>query len=43
MPVWYTHNITNIGNEELYTQFWINEWYDAADPDTYYEAVEPEK
>lgn len=39
MPVWYTHNITNIGNEELYTVFWINEFYDTADPDTFYEEV----
>ncbi len=37
MPVWYTHNITNIGEEELYTQFWINEWYDPKDGDTYFE------
>lgn len=40
MPVWYTHNITNIGDEELYTQFWINEWYDPEDGDTYFEPVE---
>jgi UDP-2-acetamido-2,6-beta-L-arabino-hexul-4-ose reductase len=39
MPVWYTHNITNIGTDDLYTQFWINEWYDEADPDTYFEQV----
>lgn len=39
MPIWYTHNITNIGNEELYTQFWINEWYNPADGDTYFEQV----
>lgn len=39
MPVWYTHNITNTGDEELYTQFWINEWYDPEDGDTYYETV----
>jgi UDP-2-acetamido-2,6-beta-L-arabino-hexul-4-ose reductase len=39
MPVWYTHNITNIGTEDLYTQFWINEWYDETDPDTYFEQV----
>lgn len=39
MPIWYTHNITNIGDEELYTQFWINEWYDASNPDTYFEKV----
>ena len=39
MPIWYTHNITNIGNEELYTQFWINEWYNPDDGDTYFETV----
>ena len=39
MPIWYTHNITNIGNEELYTIFWINEHYDADDSDTYFEKV----
>lgn len=39
MPVWYTHNITNIGEDELYTQFWINEWYNPEDGDTYFEEV----
>lgn len=39
MPVWYTHNIKNIGNDELYTIFWINEFYDPNDPDTYFENV----
>ena len=39
MPVWYTHNITNIGEEELYTIFWINEHFDGSDPDTYFEKV----
>lgn len=39
MPIWYTHNITNIGEEELYTQFWINEWYNPEDGDTYFEEV----
>jgi len=39
MPIWYTHNIKNIGEEELYTMFWINEFYDANDPDTYFEIV----
>jgi UDP-2-acetamido-2,6-beta-L-arabino-hexul-4-ose reductase len=39
MPVWYTHNIKNIGREELYTIFWINEFYDPNDPDTYFEGV----
>lgn len=39
MPIWYTHNITNTGEEELYTQFWISEWYDPEDGDTYFEKV----
>lgn len=39
MPIWFTHNIKNIGEEELLTIFWINEAFDAADPDTYFETV----
>ena len=39
MPIWHTHNIKNIGEKELYTMFWINEFYDANDPDTYFEKV----
>lgn len=39
MPIWYTHNIKNIGDDVLYTNFWINEPYDAADADTYFEEV----
>lgn len=39
MPIWYTHNIKNIGDEVLYTNFWINECFDASDPDTYFEDV----
>jgi UDP-2-acetamido-2,6-beta-L-arabino-hexul-4-ose reductase len=39
IPVWYTHNIKNIGNKELYTLFWINEFFDEDDPDTYFEEV----
>ena len=39
MPIWYTHNITNIGTEELYTIFWINEFFNPADPDTFFVAV----
>jgi len=39
MPVWYTHNITNVGDEELVTVFWISEFFDPEDPDTYYEKV----
>lgn len=36
MPIWYTHNIKNIGEEELYTIFWINEFYNPKDADTYF-------
>ena len=39
MPIWYTHNIKNIGDEELYTNFWINEFFDPEDADTYFETV----
>jgi UDP-2-acetamido-2,6-beta-L-arabino-hexul-4-ose reductase len=39
MPIWHVHNITNTGDTELYTQFWINEWYDPADGDTYAQKV----
>lgn len=39
MPIWYTHNIKNIGEEDLYTNFWINEFFDPNDPDTYFENV----
>jgi len=39
MPIWFTHNITNIGEEDLYTIFWINEPYNREDPDTFFENV----
>jgi UDP-2-acetamido-2,6-beta-L-arabino-hexul-4-ose reductase len=39
MPIWHTHNITNVGKEDLYTIFWINEHFNPADPDTYFEEV----
>lgn len=39
MPIWFTHNIRNVGNEELYTIFWINECFDINDPDTYMDTV----
>lgn len=39
MPIWYTHNITNIGSDDLYTIFWINEFFDPSDPDTFFESV----
>lgn len=39
MPVWFTHNVTNIGDDVLYLQFWINEFYNPDDPDTFREKV----
>jgi UDP-2-acetamido-2,6-beta-L-arabino-hexul-4-ose reductase len=39
MPIWFTHNITNIGDDPLITSFWINEPYDPKDADTYFENV----
>ena len=39
MPIWSTHNITNIGDKELVTLFWISEPYDPTDPDTFFEDV----
>lgn len=39
MPIWYSHNITNVGKEDLLTLFWINELYDPNDPDTFFEQV----
>ncbi|MDF1865099.1 MAG: NAD-dependent epimerase/dehydratase family protein [Saprospiraceae bacterium] len=42
MPIWYTHNISNVGDEDLIALFWINEPYDQNNPDTYYVNVEPQ-
>ena len=39
IPVWNTHNIENIGNDELITSFWINEHYEDKASDTYIENV----
>ncbi len=39
IPIWFTHNIKNIGAEELLTIFWINEAYNQENPDTYFETV----
>ena len=39
MPVWYTHNIINIGKSDLITLFWSNEAFNPNDTDTYFEEV----
>ncbi len=39
IPIWYTHSITNSGKDDLYTVFWINEFFNPSAPDTYLESV----
>lgn len=39
MPIYYTHNITNTGKDDMLTLFWTNELFDPNDPDTFYEEV----
>ncbi|MHC4664286.1 MAG: polysaccharide biosynthesis C-terminal domain-containing protein, partial [Planctomycetota bacterium] len=39
IPIFHTHNIENVGQDDLHTLFWTNELYDPADPDTFYEEV----
>lgn len=39
IPVLYTHQIENVGTEELLTMFWCNEVYNQEDADTYFEKV----
>lgn len=36
IPCGYTHNIENIGNDDMITVMWANECYDPNNPDTYY-------
>ncbi|MEK7560788.1 MAG: WxcM-like domain-containing protein [Patescibacteria group bacterium] len=35
----WTHNIQNIGNEDMVMLVWVNEVFDPNDPDTYSEEV----
>lgn len=39
MPTMWTHNITNSGDEVLYTSFWTSDIFDPANPDTIAERV----
>lgn len=36
MPTCCVHSLKNTGNNELLSIFWTNEFFDPADPDTYY-------
>lgn len=40
MPTLHTHNITNVGEEDLLTLFWSHEVFDPACPDTQWEKVQ---
>ena len=39
IPIFYTHNIENVGTDDLCTLFWTNELFDSDDPDTFHEEV----
>jgi UDP-2-acetamido-2,6-beta-L-arabino-hexul-4-ose reductase len=39
IPALHTHQIENVGGEELLTMFWCNEIFQPGDPDTFYEKV----
>ncbi len=39
IPVGYTHNIQNLGESDMVTVMWVNEFFDPKSPDTYFEVV----
>lgn len=39
IPCGYTHNIENVGDEDMVTVMWANEPFDKENPDTFYEEV----
>jgi len=39
IPTLHTHSITNVGDKELITLFWADEFLDPQSPDTYFETV----
>ena len=41
MPTMWSHKITNVGAEPLYTSFWTNDIFNPDSPDTIAEAVQP--
>ena len=43
IPVGYTHNIENIGDDEMILGIWCNELFDEKFPDTYFKTVERAK
>lgn len=43
IPVGYTHNIENMGEDEMILAIWCNELFDEKKPDTYFKTVTPAK
>ena len=39
IPVGYTHNIENIGDNDMILIIWCNELFDKDKPDTYYKTI----
>ena len=39
IPCGYTHNIENLGEDDMVTVMWANEPFDPNNPDTFYEKV----
>ncbi len=39
IPPGYTHNIENLGKDDMVTVMWVNEPFDKDNPDTYFEGV----
>ena len=39
IPTGYTHNIENLGTEDMVTLMWANEPFDLEKPDTFFEKV----
>ena len=39
IPVGYTHNIENLGGNDMVTVMWVNEVFDNEQPDTFFEIV----
>ncbi len=39
IPIWHTHNLKNVGKKNLLMTFWINEFYNEKDSDTFYQIV----
>ena len=40
IPVGYTHNIENLGKDDMVTIMWVNELFNPEEPDTYYLEVQ---